>query len=57
MPAIDVLDSGGTVLNTQRLASSFNGGVYLVWNVSGHVKLQITRTAGNNAVIGGVFLN
>ncbi|HJT87992.1 MAG TPA: Ig-like domain-containing protein, partial [Bryobacteraceae bacterium] len=52
---INVLDGNGTVLNTQALTSSFNGGVYLVWNVSGHVQFKITRTGGNNAVISGLF--
>ena len=52
---IDVLDANGNVLNTQALTSSFNGGVYLVWNVSGHVIFRITWNAGYNAVVEGVF--
>jgi hypothetical protein len=52
---IDVLDASGTVLNTQSLTSSFFGGVYLVWKVSGHVQFRITCNAGNNAVISGLF--
>jgi len=52
---IDVLDASGTVLNTQSLTSSFNGGVYLVWNVSGHVQFRITRNAGANTVVSGLF--
>jgi hypothetical protein len=52
---IDVLDSNGTVLNTQALTTSFNGGVYLVWNVTGHVKFRLTWNAGYNAVISGIF--
>ena len=43
------------VLNTQSI-SSFGGGTYLVWTVSGHVKINVTMTAGANAVISGVFL-
>lgn len=39
---IDVLDANGNVLNSQNLSSSFNAGVYLVWNVSGHVKVRVT---------------
>src|SRR4029077_18978862 len=54
---IDVLDASGTALNTQSLTSSFNGGVYLVWNVSGHVQFRITWNTGVNAVISGLFFD
>ncbi|MGC2814472.1 MAG: Ig-like domain-containing protein, partial [Candidatus Acidiferrum sp.] len=43
-----------TVLDTESI-SSFTNGVYLVWNITGHVQVNITRTAGNNAVVNGVF--
>ena len=52
---IDVLDANGSLLNTQSLTSSFNGGVYLVWNVSGHVKFRITLNSGANSVMSGLF--
>jgi hypothetical protein len=29
--------------------------VYLIWSVSGHVKLRVTRGTGVNAVVNGVF--
>lgn len=33
---VDILDvTTGTVLDTQSLTSSFNGGQYLVWNLRG----------------------
>jgi hypothetical protein len=52
---IDVLDAvSGQQLDT-RTVSSFTGGTYLVWNVSGHVKFAVTRTAGPNAVVSGIF--
>ena len=54
---IDVLNASGTVLNTQTLTSSFNGGIYLLWNVSGHVKFRITPNAGANAVVSGLFFD
>lgn len=52
---IDVLDAAtNAVLNSQTV-TTFNGGKYLVWSIRGHVKLRFTRTAGANAVLGGVF--
>jgi ELWxxDGT repeat protein len=46
----------GAVLSTQSVAS-FHGGVYLDYQVSGHVAITITRTGGANAVLSGLFLN
>ena len=54
---IDVLDANNNVLNTQALSSNFSGGVYLVWNVTGHVKLRVSWTAGYNAVVSGLFFD
>jgi hypothetical protein len=54
---IEVLDTSGNVLDTEVLGWSFNGGVYLVWNVSGHVQFQFTLTAGANAVLSGLFFD
>jgi hypothetical protein len=52
---IDVLDgNSGTTLDT-RTISGFTSGVYLPWNVTGHVQFRITRLAGANAVISGIF--
>ncbi len=52
---LDILDTAGTVLDSQSLTSSFNGGVYLVWNISGHVKLRVTLTGGANPILSGLF--
>jgi hypothetical protein len=52
---IEILDAGGVVVDT-RTVSSFSGGQYLVWNLSGQVKVRVTNTtAGSNAVVGGLF--
>jgi len=51
---VAILDGNGNVLNTQNL-TNFTGGAYLVWNVSGHVKIQVTRVNGTNAVASGLF--
>jgi hypothetical protein len=52
---VDILDANGNVLNSQSITSSFNGGVYLVWNLTGKVKMRVTLTGGLNAVISGLF--
>ena len=44
----------GNILDT-RSASSFAGGVYYVWNVSGNVTISLTSTAGHWAVLSGLF--
>jgi hypothetical protein len=53
---IEVLDSSNNVLDT-RSASGFAGGQYVVWNLSGRVKIRVTKTAGINAVISGLFFD
>jgi hypothetical protein len=52
---VQVLDAAtGTVLDS-RAVTSFQGGQYVVWTVQGHVVLRITRQAGANAVVSGIF--
>jgi hypothetical protein len=52
---IDVLDaSTGAVLDS-RAMTSFHGGQYLLWNLRGHLLLRISRVAGDNAVVSGLF--
>ncbi len=46
----------GTVLSTQAI-SSFHNGIYLDYTVSGNILITITRTAGANAVLSGLFLD
>ena len=52
---IDVLDGSTNLTLDSRMVSNFSSGTYLVWNVTGHVQFRITRIAGPNAVISGVF--
>ena len=52
---IQIVDaSSNTVLDTRNI-SSFHNGIYLVWNISGHVKVTITGTSRYNAVMSGAF--
>ncbi len=46
----------GSVLDTETI-SNFNGGDYLQWKVSGNVVITVTKLAGINAVLSGVFLD
>jgi len=52
---VQVLDANTNALLDTRTLSSFSNGVYLVWNLSGHVKINVTWTSGYNAVVSGVF--
>ena len=52
---IQVLDTAtGAVLDTRAL-SSFQNGVYYVWNVSGNVTFKVINTSNTNAVLSGLF--
>ena len=54
---IDVIDAvTGRVIDS-RTMSSFQNGAYLTWEVSGNVRFRITKLAGANAVIGGIFVD
>src|SRR4029450_7678892 len=49
---------GGTnaLLDTQTI-SGFHNGRYLKWNISGHVKVQVTRTGGLTSAVSGLFFD
>ena len=53
---VAVQDASGATLDV-RTMSNFSGGQYLVWNLSGHVQIVFTRTAGPNAVMNGLFFD
>ncbi len=46
----------GAVLDTETI-SSFSGGVYLQWAVSGDVEINVTNLGPVNAVVSGLFLD
>jgi hypothetical protein len=52
---IQILDANSNSQLDIESISNFTGGDYLVWNVTGHVKIVVTATSGPNAVISGVF--
>jgi hypothetical protein len=43
-----------TVLDTETVAA-FSSGKYFIWNIRGHVKFVVTKTAGPNGVVSGLF--
>jgi hypothetical protein len=52
---IQIVDpSTNNILNSQVL-SNFSNGVYLLWNISGQVKINVISSAGPNAVVSGLF--
>jgi len=53
---IDISDQAtSTILDTRNI-SSYNNGLWLVWDINGHVVVTITNTNGSsNAVISGLF--
>ena len=54
---LDVFDAQTATLLDSRTLSNFSGGTWLVWTVTGTVRVHVTRLAGTNAVISGVFLD
>ena len=54
---VGVYDTATGALLDSRTVSSFSGGEYLVWDVSGNVTFKITKVAGVNAVLSGIFFD
>jgi Divergent InlB B-repeat domain/NHL repeat len=52
---IQILDQKtGAPLDTETI-SNFGSGVYLSWNITGHVEIVVTVAGGANSVVNGVF--
>jgi hypothetical protein len=52
---VQVIDNvTGKVLDTETI-SSFRNGKYVSWNITGNVTIKVTKTAGVNAVVSGLF--
>ena len=54
---LDVFDAATNALLDTRTISSFSGGTYVTWTITGSVRVRVTRLAGPNAVVSGVFIN
>lgn len=53
----DVIDVDSGALLSSRELSDFANGKYLSWDLSGHVQIRVTRTAGPSAVVSGLFFD
>jgi sugar lactone lactonase YvrE len=52
---ISITDAvSGAALDSENIAN-FHNGIYAVWNLQGHVHIQVTSTSGLNAVVSGLF--
>jgi len=55
--SIQIRDAiSNAVLDTETF-SGFHNGEYAAWNITGHVLIQVTKTAGSNAVVSGIFVD
>ncbi|MGH9691912.1 MAG: choice-of-anchor D domain-containing protein, partial [Candidatus Acidiferrales bacterium] len=52
---VQILDAASNTVLDSRNISNFTTGIYLVWTVSGDVKINVIATSGPNAVISGIF--
>ena len=51
---LQLVDANSNAVLDTRSISSFTNGIYLVWNLSGHVRVNVSTNTGN-AVISGIF--
>ena len=54
---VQISNAGTGAVLAPETISSFTNGVYLDWKVSGNLVITITRTAGANAVLNGIFID
>src|ERR1700686_520964 len=52
---IQVVNANTNAVLDTRTLSGFSNGVYLVWSISGHVKINVIWTGGVNGIVSGVF--
>ena len=54
---VSILDGATKAVLDSQNVTSFQNGKYLVWNLTGHVILQVTNTGPINATISGLFFD
>src|SRR6185503_4161139 len=55
--SVDILDAVSGSLLDHRTLATFSNGQYLVWNLSGRVKIRITRAGTVNVAASGIFFD
>lgn len=54
--SVSILDANSSAVLSTQTFSSFSNGVYGVWNIRGHVLIQVTLLGGGpNSVVSGIF--
>lgn len=54
---VDILDGATDVVLDSREVSNFEVGKYLVYEFQGSIKIRLTKLAGPNAVLSGIFFS
>src|SRR5580704_10710721 len=54
---ISVADATSGTLLDSRSISGFTNGEWLLWNLTGHVKITVIQTGNQNAVVSGLFFD
>ncbi|MDB6038293.1 MAG: hypothetical protein JWM99_2134 [Verrucomicrobiales bacterium] len=54
---VEIFDSGTGGLLDRRSVTVFADGTFLKWNIHGRVLVRITRIAGPNATLSGIFID
>jgi hypothetical protein len=52
---ISILDAGSNAVLDSRNPANFHNGLWVVWNLQGHVLIQVKSTGATNGVVSGVF--
>jgi hypothetical protein len=52
---ISILDANTNAVLTSKAMATFGGGVYVVFDIGGHVLVKVTLTGGPNALVNGLF--
>ena len=52
-----MIDAATQAVLDTRTPTAFGTCHYVVWTIAGHVIVRVTRTAGVNAVLSGMFID
>src|SRR5262249_3175884 len=54
---VEIFEAETATLLDSREVSDCKEGKYMVWTLSGHVRLRVVNTGGSNAVVSGLFID